>query len=178
MALPACGHTHRPFGLLVCPRCLLVSGRFLFPGEVSPGAPSAGGGAERRGRGGRSAELRCPRCRPVTPRGLWPELRALLGEPSRKVCGALSRRFSESPVAVCGVSEAGTVGTRAGRQEGRSHLQPPAGGSREGGHPRGAPSPPPPVPEQERWGCLGWLLRWGRSRENSPLGWFSYGFPH
>lgn len=78
MALPACGHTHRPFGLLVCPRCLLVSGRFLFPGEVSPGAPSAGGGAERRGRGGRSAELRCPRCRPVTPRGLWPELRALL----------------------------------------------------------------------------------------------------
>lgn len=66
------------------------------------------------------------------------------------------RRLSASQQALprsAVVSEAGKVGT--GWQEGRSHLQPAAGGSRSGGHPRGAPSPPPAGPEQERWGWPG-----------------------
>lgn len=114
---------------------------------------------------------------PGDPAASSPELGAPLGEASGQVCGALRRKPHRGRW--LGLSGAEKVGTRAGRKGAltSSRQREEAG---QGGHPRGAPSPPPTALEQERWGWPGGLPSWGRSRKTSLLGLsgtVSHGFP-
>lgn len=89
---------------------------------------------------------------PGDPAASSPELGAPLGESSGQVCGALLRKPHRGRW-LC-LFGAGKVGTRAGRKGAltSSRQREEAG---QGGHPRGAPSPPPTALEQKRWGDPG-----------------------
>lgn len=94
----------------------------------------------------------------------------------------MRRASQKAPSRSVVVSVWGREGRDAGRQEGRSHLQPPAGGSRSGGGgtSSGRALPSPYRSGAGEMGVTRGLPSWGRSRKTSLLGrscTVSHGFP-